>query len=97
MMNFHDLVAPTAPKKIVLRIRGDGRQRHFRFVPNPATGALEVPADLRAEIADALMAEMRRFQLRLYLHLAQLYLLKLRLQAQCALQKVVGYLKGDLL
>jgi hypothetical protein len=95
--DFDHQIADATPKKVVLRIRRNRGQGSLRFVTNPATGALEIPADLRAEIAYSLMAEMRRFQLRLYQRLALLYLLKFRLQAQCAFQNVAGYLKRGLL
>jgi hypothetical protein len=88
-------LASRAPKTIVLRIRGNGLHKNFRFVPDPATGALKIPVDLRAEISGALMAEVRRFQLRLYLQLAKLYFLKFRLQLQSALENVVRDLKGN--
>ena len=68
------LAADVAPEEIVLRIRGDGRQRGFRFVENPTTGALEIPAHMRAEIADALVAHVRSLHYPLYLLQAQLYL-----------------------
>ena len=86
-----------ALEPIILRIRGNGRHRNFRLVANPATGALEIPSDLRAEIADALKADTSKVQLRLYLHLLQLYLGKFRLLLLGALHDVDGYLKSRLL
>jgi hypothetical protein len=93
----HGLATDIAPKEIVLRIRGDGRQRGFRFVENPATGALEIPAHMRTEIADALVADVRSLHYRLYLLQAQLYLHALWLKGLSASQRVVGYLKRELL
>ena len=87
----------SAAEEIVLRIREDGRQRGFRFVENPTTGALEIPAHMRAEIADALVAHVRSLHLPLYLLQAQLYLDALWLKGLGATQRVVGYLKRKLL
>ena len=91
------LSASGAPIKIFLHVRAYGRHRHFRFVANPAPGALEIPVDLKAEIADALTAELRRLQPILYLQLAKLYSLKLRFQLESARFNFVRYLKRNLL
>lgn len=56
------------------------RERRSLFVLNPATGTLEVRADLRLKVEHALRAEARRLQLRLYLSLSRLYLRKIGLQ-----------------
>ena len=48
-----------------------------RFITNPATGALEIPPDLGAEIEQALRREARRIALRLYIQLPLLYFAKL--------------------
>src|SRR5688572_7218289 len=93
----HGLATGITPKGIVLRIRGDRRQGRFRFVKNPATGALEPPAHLRAEISGALMTEVRRIHYRLYLLQTLLYLEALRFKGLSALQRVVGNFKCHLL
>jgi hypothetical protein len=87
------LAAPIAPKEIILRIRGDGRQARFRFVEDPASGALVVPAHLRDEIADALVAEAGGLHRRLYYLQARLYFEALWLKGLRSLQRITGYLK----
>ena len=91
------LLAHGACEPIILCIRGNGRHRNFRFVANPTTGALEIPSDLRAEMAGGLKADTSRVQLRLYLPLLQFYLGKFRLLLLGALHDVDGYLKSRLL
>jgi hypothetical protein len=94
-LDFQGDSAPVAPETIILRIRGDGRQGGFRFVKDPATGALVVPAHLRDEIANALMAEARGIQHCLYYLQARLYLVSLWLKLSRSCQRVVGHVKGE--
>ena len=60
-----------------------GEYRPF-FVLNPATGTLEVPADLRLKAHEAILAEAGRIQLRLNRSLPGLYLRKFGLQLRSA-------------
>jgi hypothetical protein len=74
----------------------DRCERGSLFVLNPATGALEVRADLRLKVENAIRAEARRIQFRLYCGLPFLYVRKIGLQLRyAALQassKIAGYL-----
>jgi hypothetical protein len=72
-----------------------GKYRPF-FVLNPATGALEVPADLRLKVHEALLAEARCIQLGLKRRRLGLHIRKFGLQLRGALveahRKASGYL-----
>ena len=70
------------------------RKDRPRFVVNPATGALEVPAHLRAKVSKALRREACRSQLRRYLRSLDLYLLKLLLESRAMFLRVRCYLSG---
>jgi hypothetical protein len=88
-------VAGVAPKKIFGSCASpNGGQRGSLFVFNPTSGTLEVRADLRLKVEQALRAEARRFQLRLYLRLAGLYISQLSLQARYARLRVLSYFGG---
>jgi hypothetical protein len=76
--------AGLAGKEIILRIRRASYQGGFRFVRDPATGALKIPADLEAEISKAFAREIRRMKFALDLRLALLYIAKLHLQYRAA-------------
>lgn len=66
------------------------RERRSGLVYNPATGALEVSADLRRKVRKAIAAELRAIKLRLYLHLTNLYFRKLLLAVKSAFLNVVS-------
>jgi hypothetical protein len=51
---------------------------------------LQVPVDLRLKMSKALVAQVRRTQLRLYVILLRLYLLKFSLEAMCILKRLTG-------
>jgi hypothetical protein len=80
-----------AAEQVVSSIAGDGRKRGTKFVVNPTTGALELPADLRLKVIKALRSEARRCQFRAYFRLPGLYLRKLGLQARYAGVSVFGH------
>jgi hypothetical protein len=69
----------------------------MRTTRNPATGTLQIPADVRLKALKAINGEVRRLKRRLYLENAKLRLLKVFFQIKAALAKVVGYLNGRLL
>jgi hypothetical protein len=71
-----------AAKQIGARITRDGVKYRSNFTLNPTTGALELPVHQRLKLENALRAEARRLQLRLYFRLPGLYLRKLALQAR---------------
>jgi len=66
------------------------RERRSGLVYNPATGTLEVSADLRHKVRKAIAAELRALKLRLYLSLAKLYFRKLLLAVKSAFLNVVS-------
>jgi hypothetical protein len=80
----------TPPEIFMASAAPDGRKHRPFFVLNPATGALEVPANLRPKVEKALRAEARRLQLRFYRRLLGLNLSKLRLQTRRAVLQVIG-------
>jgi hypothetical protein len=84
-----------AAEDVLSRVAGDGAKRRSRFVLNPTTGALELPADLRLKVENALRTEAYRLQLRLYFHLPSLYLRKLGLQVRSAALKLLCKLAGN--
>src|ERR1700733_11262437 len=80
-----------AAKTVILGNAEDGRKCGTKFIINPATGALELPADLRLEVIKALRGEARRCQLRAHRRLLSLYLSQLGLQARCAGAGMIGH------
>ena len=77
-----------AAKEVFPGIAGDRIYGRLESPLNPTTRTLEVPADLRLKIENALRAEARRTQLRLYFRLPGLYLHKFGLQARFATLKL---------
>ena len=73
-----------AAKQVVAGIAGDGRKRGTKFIIDPATGALELPADLRLKVIKSLRREARGLQFRAYLSLPRLYVCKLGLKCRYA-------------
>jgi len=76
------------------RAAPDGSQYRSRFVLNPATGALEIPPDLRLKARKAIIREVRRMKLRLYLTQARLYFELLFLKAKSATLSMPGQFSG---
>jgi len=75
----------------------DRGERGSLFVLDPATGTLEVRADLRLKAGSSFRAEARHIQLRLYISLSRLYLRKFGLQAKHAALHLAGKLCSYLL
>jgi hypothetical protein len=74
--------AGAAPENIVPASTADRRQRRSSFFLDPATGALEIRPDAGAVIEKALMRELNRIKLRIYLRFAFLYFEKFGLQCR---------------
>jgi hypothetical protein len=68
----------------------------MRFAVNPTTRALKASADLRLEAREALLQQGRGVQIRLYLSLARLYVIKFVFQIDGALLGVAPDLRGKL-
>jgi hypothetical protein len=66
----------------------DRPQAGHRFAVNPATGTLEIAPAYRDKAAKALIREVRRMKLRLYLTFARLYLQKFVLECRSATARV---------
>jgi len=74
-----------APEGIFAVGAGDGHERRLLCVLDPAAGALEISADLGLEIRKALMREMSRMKLRLYVGLLHLHVREFTFQIYGAL------------
>ena len=88
MSDFNVQPARLAPQDIFPPIAGDGRQRRSIFFFNPATGTLDVRPDERAKACKAVMREVRRIKLRLYLQSLSIKIAKLTLQMRSFVLKV---------
>jgi hypothetical protein len=85
-----------ASEKVFANGAGDWFQGGSRLVSNPTTGTLEITPDLRMKARKAIMAEVRRMKVRLYLNCARLYLRKFLLSCKSTRLNVVGYLYRSL-
>jgi hypothetical protein len=83
-------------KSIIFAWVGGGNGAHVRprFAINPAAGALEATAEFRLEAGKALIREVRRIKLRLYLDYLYLQFGKLALQAHSAIVGIACHLAG---
>jgi hypothetical protein len=77
-----------ATKEIVPGITGNRHKIGTKFIFNPATGALELPADLGLKVIETLGSEARGCQFRAYLRLPGLYLCQLGFQARYAALRI---------
>jgi hypothetical protein len=96
-LNGEFKLAYAAFEKVFVVGAWSGRQGRSGLIANPTTGALEVSDDLRLKARKAIMAEVRRMKVRLYLNCARLYLRKFLLSCKSARLNVVCYLDRYLL
>jgi hypothetical protein len=90
--------AAMTSKSIIFAWVGGGNGAHVRprFAINPATGALEAIAEFRLEARKALIREVRRIKLRLYLDYLYLRFGKLAPQGRGAIVGLACDLAGHL-
>jgi hypothetical protein len=78
-------IANAAMKDVARSSAGDWQKGGTRFVRNPTTGALEVPAHLREKVISALRQEAYRIALGCQRRSASLYLRKFGLDCRKAI------------